>query len=181
MGKQYLIDRKWLTDAEAKNFISEKIRNINSFYSGRLKLTFDLLEIKSGMKVLDVGCHLGFVDYYLAKSNPSAEFYGVDIVPDFIELANKYVRLPNLSYDTQDILNNNFKDNTFDYVLFLETIEHVANPAAYASEFLRILKPGGCLVLSTPNAIGITNVLHNLKHMNDVKKIEDEARNTGTE
>ncbi len=40
-------------------------------------------------------------------------------------------------------------DNTFDLVLSTQVLEHAADPALYLSECLRVLKPGGHLVLST--------------------------------
>ena len=44
-----------------------------------------------------------------------------------------------------------FGDNTFDYVLCLELIEHVPNPTALLEEMNRVLIPGSKLILSTPD------------------------------
>lgn len=44
-----------------------------------------------------------------------------------------------------------FADNTFDYILCLELIEHVYNPVAVFQEMNRVLVFGGKLILSTPN------------------------------
>ena len=44
-----------------------------------------------------------------------------------------------------------FADETFDAVVSIEVIEHVEHPEKMASEMARVLKPGGCLILSTPN------------------------------
>jgi 2-polyprenyl-3-methyl-5-hydroxy-6-metoxy-1,4-benzoquinol methylase len=47
-----------------------------------------------------------------------------------------------------------FKDNSFDTILFVEVLEHLPNKQAQEvalKEFIRILKPNGRLVLTTPN------------------------------
>ena len=42
-------------------------------------------------------------------------------------------------------------DNQFDYILFYETLEHVAAPEKLIGELGRVLKPGGYMLLTTPN------------------------------
>lgn len=42
-------------------------------------------------------------------------------------------------------------NETFDLILSAEVIEHLENPRALAREWLRLLKPGGLLIFSTPN------------------------------
>ncbi len=48
-----------------------------------------------------------------------------------------------------------YDDNQFDYVCFLEAIEHTENPYNALREVARVLKPGGTLVMSTPNYLNI--------------------------
>ncbi|HWO08031.1 MAG TPA: methyltransferase domain-containing protein [Polyangiaceae bacterium] len=45
------------------------------------------------------------------------------------------------------------EDGALDAVLALEVIEHLENPRAFLREIARVLKPGGSLVLSTPNIV----------------------------
>ncbi len=52
-----------------------------------------------------------------------------------------------------------YADESFDYVLFCEVIEHLLmDPAATLREVWRILKPGGRLILTTPNVARLENV-----------------------
>ncbi len=49
------------------------------------------------------------------------------------------------------ILSMPFEDNMFDYVISSEVIEHTPEPYKAIKEIYRVLKPGGIMVLSTPN------------------------------
>jgi SAM-dependent methyltransferase len=48
-----------------------------------------------------------------------------------------------------------YADDEFDYVCFLEAIEHTENPYNAVREIARVLKPGGTLIMSTPNYLNI--------------------------
>ncbi|MBI5287840.1 MAG: class I SAM-dependent methyltransferase, partial [Chloroflexi bacterium] len=53
-----------------------------------------------------------------------------------------------------------YDDNTFDLVLFCEVIEHLfENPVHTLSEIHRVLKPGGAMVLTTPNVSRFDNLV----------------------
>ncbi|MGH2608236.1 MAG: class I SAM-dependent methyltransferase [Tepidiformaceae bacterium] len=53
-----------------------------------------------------------------------------------------------------------FDDNTFDLVIWSEVIEHLTqNPVHTLGEVHRVLKPGGCVVISTPNSSRADNVI----------------------
>ena len=54
-----------------------------------------------------------------------------------------------------------FGNKTFDYVLSREGIEHFENQAGFLNECARVIKPGGCLVVTTPN---ITNLRSRLSY-----------------
>lgn len=53
-----------------------------------------------------------------------------------------------------------FEDASFDAVSCLEGIEHVLDEVALLREFLRILRPGGLLIISTPNVMNLYSRLH---------------------
>jgi SAM-dependent methyltransferase len=55
-----------------------------------------------------------------------------------------------------------FADGTFDAVVSLEGIEHLLSPARCLAEFCRILRPGGQLVLTTPNVNNVQSRWHYL-------------------
>jgi 2-polyprenyl-3-methyl-5-hydroxy-6-metoxy-1,4-benzoquinol methylase len=72
---------------------------------------------------------------------------GVDID---INLKEKLGKL-NIPIHIGDILDLNLTANTYDVIVMSQTIEHVYQPGAVLREVLRLLKPGGKIVLTTPN------------------------------
>lgn len=50
-----------------------------------------------------------------------------------------------------------FPDAHFDLVLSVEGIEHLESPAAFVRELARVLRPGGQLILSTPNVLNVAS------------------------
>jgi SAM-dependent methyltransferase len=56
-----------------------------------------------------------------------------------------------------------FADATFDRVLATEVLEHLAHPGLLLGECLRVLRPGGTLLLTTPNVVDLPNRLRALR------------------
>jgi SAM-dependent methyltransferase len=50
-------------------------------------------------------------------------------------------------------------DNTFDATLSIETIEHLENPRAFFREIARITRPGGLVIVTTPNQLSLLSKL----------------------
>jgi len=51
-------------------------------------------------------------------------------------------------------------DNTYDAVVAIEVLEHLENHFRFLSELLRVTKPGGMLILTTPNVLSISSRWH---------------------
>jgi len=61
---------------------------------------------------------------------------------------------------TGDAANLPFEDSAFDAVYAGEIIEHLPDPRAGLTEWLRVLKPGGVFIMSTPNLHRLMNVIN---------------------
>lgn len=74
-----------------------------------------------------------------------------DIEKDYLEhiscLQNKY---PHLNLVVDNITNSRLSRASFDLILCTEVIEHIADSVSAIKEMYRLLKPGGILILSTP-------------------------------
>lgn len=98
-----------------------------------------------GKRILDAGCGLGM--YVRAFRRFSDEVYGIDLDPNRIAQASR--ELPHLQVASAERLP--FEDDSFDVVLSHEVWEHVSDDRAAAREAVRVLRPGGRLVVFVPN------------------------------
>lgn len=113
-----------------------------------LEKVLSLLEKEKRGKLLDVGCGGG----WLSKR---AKDSGFDVVAcDLNSRRFKFhSEIEFKKVDLNQILP--FEDKRFDYVVFLEVIEHIENPQLALREFFRILNREGTLFLSTPNTLNL--------------------------
>ncbi len=95
---------------------------------------------------LDVGCASGYMVAQVAKEFPNAKYFGVDIYDKAIEYAK--TKYPNIKFKIASSEKLPFKNETFDLILFYETIEHVRNPKNTLKEIQRVLKKNGTLILT---------------------------------
>jgi SAM-dependent methyltransferase len=100
-----------------------------------------------GRRVLDAGCGVGM--YVAAFRRFTDAVYGVDLDPEKIAQATE--EIPNLLVASVEALP--FADGRFDVVLSHEVIEHVSDDRAAVAEGVRVLKPGGRLVIYAPNRL----------------------------
>lgn len=117
-----------------RNFLLEKIP--------RIFQTF-----KKG-SVLDLGCGWGM--YSIELHN-----LGFDVTAsDFDEKNFKFH--DKIKFKQSNLLERlPFPDSSFDYLIFLETIEHLEKPFEIIQEIGRVIKQNGILVLSTPNILNL--------------------------
>ncbi|MFM9045787.1 MAG: class I SAM-dependent methyltransferase [Solirubrobacterales bacterium] len=96
--------------------------------------------------VLDAGCGEGETIERLGDLLPHP-VTGVDLNPDSVAFAVE--RLPGDRFDTADLLNLPFGDDSFDLVLCLEVLEHIPDPRPALAELARVSSRE--LILSVPH------------------------------
>lgn len=147
--------------------------NYHINYSQELIARKHLLDfVKTNIKIknkiiLDAGCNGGFLSFYLVKSG-AKKVYGLDMSPGFIKTNKKNAedkKLSNrLNFRVGNIEKMPYKNEFFDFIICSEVIEHVRKPKMVASEFYRILKKGGMVLVTTPNILNPMEFFHNIKH-----------------
>jgi len=120
------------------------------FGTVRIKRYIFAKQFVSNCIVLDAGCGSGNGVEYLA-ANGAQRVIGIDISHKVIQHAKKHYLRDNLEFQMMDVTNLAFGDATFDVVVSFEVIEHIRQYHQYLSEILRVLKPGGLFIMSTPN------------------------------
>ncbi len=109
--------------------------------------------VLNGQHVLDVGCGGGLLSEAMAQAG--AEVIGVDLSPELLEVAKLHALgagLSNIDYQLQSAEDMaNAHPAQFDLVTCMEMLEHVPAPESVLDACVKLLKPGGLLVLSTLN------------------------------
>src|SRR5437764_8221607 len=103
-----------------------------------------------GLRLLDMACGEGYGSEVLSRS--AAAVVGVDANPQAHEHARLRYRRQNLGFE-RGVVETFGEPESFDAVVFLQTIEHVQDPGAVLAHFRRLLVPGGVAYVSTPNVL----------------------------
>ena len=112
-------------------------------------------------RTLDAACGEGYGSAMLALSAASVE--GVDVSEQAIGHAKqRYGHLPGLGFRVADCTRLPYADDEFDRVVSFETVEHLAEQDQLLAEFRRVLKPGGFLVLSSPDKAVYSDAQNNV-------------------
>lgn len=131
----------------------EKIFGDGFVSTGGLKTTKEfvaMLNLRSGQKVLDVGCGIGGGDFYMAKEH-GVEVLGVDLSYNMVEIAMERAiqeNTPLVQFEIADATRCIFPAESFDVVYSRDTILHIADKAALFQRFYSWLKPGGKVLIT---------------------------------
>jgi len=117
------------------------------WFVAKQKLLFEILRqinLPQAPSLLDLGAGTGITLKQLEKSGFAI---GLDPFPEALEFCRNR-ELKNLVLGSGEKLP--FKDNSFDLISSLDTIEHTDNPSRMLSQVFRVLAPGGYFILSAP-------------------------------
>lgn len=105
-----------------------------------------------GMRILDVGC--GFGEILIQIQDMFKEFNpiltGCDISDVMIKSAKN--KTTGISFNVSPAEQLPYNDKSFDYVLCTEVLEHVISPSQAITGIVRVLKPDGTMIITTPHS-----------------------------
>jgi 2-polyprenyl-3-methyl-5-hydroxy-6-metoxy-1,4-benzoquinol methylase len=111
-----------------------------------------------GFKVLDVGTSLGILPLTLRSMGISASACDHPRLGKY----GPWIEKEGVPYSQFDLMEGDlpYASNSFDVITFKQVIEHLPfSPKPTLQSFYRILRPGGLLLLSTPNIVRLSSVL----------------------
>jgi ubiquinone/menaquinone biosynthesis C-methylase UbiE len=123
----------------------------------RITTVLQYLQPHSGERILDVGCGVGTFAFHAAKAG--AITTGIDYSSESINAARTLTERFGLKDSTAFVVGSAlalpFADASFDKIVSADFIEHITHDEKrqLLKELFRVLKPGGRIVIFTPNGI----------------------------
>lgn len=144
-----------MSDLYDEYWSKSELRGDDSFKWPHIKR---LLPKNEKIKILDFGCGDGILIKYMKRNNPKSLFYGVDVSKKIIQINKKKISFAKF-YVTFDGGRLPFPNNSFDFIVSTDVIEHIYDTEYAFRELSRVLKPNGKILLSTPYNGIIKNIL----------------------
>ena len=129
----------------------ERLRNQTLISWAKEARNLQWLGLRDDMTVLELGSGPGFVAEGLLDLLPNGNLVSVEIDPVLIEKARSYLQDKAGSrwkLIEGNVMKVDLPDNTFDFVYGRYLFQHLPDPVGAAKEALRLLKPGGKLVIT---------------------------------
>lgn len=166
------LNREWFTAGEMHYL---------KFHARRIADTLSVVHLLVGdapVKLLDVGPHFltsALVAQFGAQAAVSSLGYADD------RLASRTLLKEHVQLDLNaDVAAARFSDAPFDGIIFAETVEHLrSGPEAILRGLSAHLRPGGWLLVQTPNAVSLTKRLAMLAGRNPYELLRDDPGNPG--
>lgn len=113
-------------------------------------------------RVLEIACGRGGFACWLAAQRPApARLVAADFSATAVAMGAAFAAargIAGIEWEVGDMTRLGHADASFDTIVSCETIEHVPDPRRAARELARVLAPGGRLLLTTPNYLGVTGL-----------------------
>jgi len=126
---------------------SDAVINLNSIAGKKLNLD----KTKSDKKILDAGCGIGGTVIHLAKKYPKNMYYGLNITPEEIKIANDNAENKKVTKNTKFIVGDqnktDFQRDFFDGIIAIESVSLFTDKEKFTNDAYRILKKGGKIVI----------------------------------
>ena len=148
-------------------WVSGDFGKIAESFTGGAAEFVEQLNLKPGVRVLDVACGSG--NQSIPAARAGAQVTGVDIAPNLIEQARKRAAEEDLKiqFDEGDAENLPYADAAFDVVMTMFGAMFAPRPERVSAELLRVCRPGGVIAMGNWTPAGFIGQMFKLvgKHV----------------
>jgi SAM-dependent methyltransferase len=121
-------------------------------FKRRVQTIFEWIDPQDEDLILDMPCGRGFY-LNMFRYVSGCKLIGADLDWEVLQKAQKNVnRLDDISLHHENIYALPYADFTFDAAILSEILEHIDDDVAGLREIWRVLKPGGIVAITVPNA-----------------------------
>lgn len=121
-------------------------------FKKRVQTIFEWIEPTDDKIIFDCACGRGFY-LNMIRTVSKARLVGLELDPDVIAKTKRNIgHLPNITLTRANIYAQPFPDGYFDAAILSEILEHVDDDVRGLREVYRVLKPGGVIAITVPNA-----------------------------
>lgn len=121
-------------------------------FKRRVRTIFDFINPGDDMRILDLPCGRGFY-LRMFRRVSDCELFGADLDWHVVKTAKQVLKpLPQIQISRASIYDMPYPADCFDAVILSEVLEHIDDDVRGLKEAYRVLKPGGALAVTVPNA-----------------------------
>jgi ubiquinone/menaquinone biosynthesis C-methylase UbiE len=122
-------------------------------FKRRVQTIFEWLPPEDYPHILDCACGRGFYLKYYRTVSQTVKLVGLELEDEIIRKAQANVgQLPHITLNRANIYQLPYPDAAFDGVILSEILEHIEEDVRGLKEVFRVLKPGGVVAITVPNA-----------------------------
>ncbi len=156
---QRILDALKKSEKEITPLEPKTLAPVDQLHTGSAPATLALIKkadlskkncVVKNSQILDAGCGIGGSSRLLAKTF-QCQVTGIDLAHAFIETARDLTHWceldPWVNFEQGSVLDMPFKTGTFDAILCQHILMNIQDKKTAITEFYRVLKPGGCLIL----------------------------------
>lgn len=136
---------------------------------GKIRDILNMVELKEGCKVLDVGTGTGIMIPFLhSYTGDTGKIIAVDVAEKMIEIARKKFSFENVEFSVEDVLEIDFAADYFDCIMCYSMYPHFKDKRAAVKKLAKHLVKGGKFVICHSQSREAINNLH--KEVSEVVK-----------